>query len=150
MLWNDAELTEKLSDFNTVGTNEQDTEDDINLDDSIEEIPGQFDDHYMPIDEPIDDDDPMDNHNPMFEPPNDQPPIDDSKICEICKLRLREVVTMCGHFSCQECWTEWTERQKIQIESDPDKTKRTKKWEIKNIKCMSCSKRTSQVIRVYL
>lgn len=74
---------------------------------------------------------------------------DDPTKCMYCESSRRvNLVTSCGHFSCDVCWNTWVgEQSKLLDKSDePVRTIRMKR---KNPKCMYCSIPTTSTTRVF-
>lgn len=140
MVYNDPELNEFFSNIQSVDASVENDLDPICSSGDDTNIAQPIDDHVQMDDEPV-------NILPAS-PDEEEENIDPTKCIYCIPARKVNLVTSCGHISCDICWNTWVaEQNKLLDKSDePIRTIRTKR---KNPKCMYCSKPTTSTTRMF-
>lgn len=140
MIYNDEELTKNFSDFQSVDASDE-TDDFVDLDYGNEALNiEQIDDVPSEICQSL-----SETNSGRSSPE----PIRDATMCMYCEpAKKANLVTSCGHISCDGCWALWIDAQnKLLDKSDePIRTIRKKK---KNPKCMYCAIPTTSTTRIF-
>lgn len=120
MLWNDEELIKFFGDFEAV---DPCGEDDVSA--------------YESEDETMEDSDSQSSESNILDP----------TMCTHCRLRKICVVTSCGHFACDQCWSEWIEKENKLLD-ESNKPAYAIKFEKKFPRCLQCLNKVQHTTKI--
>lgn len=121
MLWNDDELTKFFGNFESVDPCDEDDISQYESDD--ESMDGQTDTQST-----------------------ETTAIDPTK-CAVCRIRKSTLVTSCGHFACDQCWSEWLDKENKQLDesNEPAYAIKYKKKFPRCVRCQTTVQHTTKV-----
>lgn len=123
MLWNDEDLIKFFGNFESVDPCD---EDDVSECESDDESMG----------EQIDDQ--LEKCNNTLDPTK----------CAACRIRKSTFVTSCGHFACDQCWSEWLDKEN-KILDESNEPAYVIKYKRKFPRCLQCLKQVQHTTKIH-
>lgn len=123
MLWNDEDLVKFFGNFESVDPCD---EDDLSA----------YESDDAPMDENIDDH-PKECNNTL-----------DPTKCVVCRLRKSTFVTSCGHFACDQCWSDWLDKENERLDKSNEPAYAIK-FNKKFPQCLHCETRVQYTTKIH-